>query len=81
MSDLPVEVTVLHTEGCASTPSTINLVNEVARAMDVSIRLLTVPVQSPEQATELRFLGSPTVLVDGLDVDPAARTRVDYGFM
>jgi hypothetical protein len=77
----PVDVTVLHTEGCASTPPTIDLVREVARGMDVCIHLLTVLVQSPRQATELRFLGSPTVQVDGLDVDPATRTRHEYGLM
>jgi len=28
----------------------------------------------------LRFLGSPTVLVDGVDIEPEARHRTDYSY-
>jgi hypothetical protein len=36
-------------------------------------------VESPEGAERERFLGSPTIRVDGEDVDPGAATRADYG--
>ena len=38
-------------------------------------------VQSLEEAVRLRFLGSPTVLIDGLDIDPTARDRTDYAMV
>jgi hypothetical protein len=75
----PVDVTVLYTEGCAGTPPTIDLIKDVAREMDVSIRLSEILVQSADQATELKFLGSPTVHVNGADIDPAARANTNYG--
>src|SRR2546427_4587434 len=36
-------------------------------------------VESPEAAEAEHFLGSPTVRVDGEDVDPGAGERTDYG--
>ena len=66
-----VDVTVFHTEGCAATPPTIDLIKDVAQEMDIPIHLSKVLIQSPEQASELKFLGSPTVQVNGLDIDPA----------
>ena len=36
-------------------------------------------VESAEAAREACFLGSPSVRIDGVDVEPAARTRTDFG--
>jgi len=38
-----------------------------------------VRIKTPAEAAARRFLGSPTVRVDGADVDPAARAATDYG--
>jgi hypothetical protein len=47
--------------------------------MGIQIRLRKALVDSAEQADETRFLGSPTVQVNGLDIDPAARKSGSYG--
>jgi hypothetical protein len=39
-----------------------------------------VLVTTQDQANELRFLGSPTVQVNGQDIDPAARPSTAFGF-
>jgi hypothetical protein len=36
-------------------------------------------IETAEAARAARFLGSPTVRVDGRDVDPTAEGRGDYG--
>ena len=77
----PVDVKVLFTENCTATPITIQLVQDIAQEMDIPILLQKVPVESSEEANLLKFLGSPTVQINGLDVDSAARTNTDYGFM
>lgn len=64
---------------CPATPATIQLVESVARGMDISIALESVLVDSPEQAQALAFLGSPTVQASGLDIEPEARSRTDFG--
>ena len=76
----PVDVQVLHTAGCPGTPPTIDLIETVAAEMGIKIRLRKIVIESQEQATEFRFLGSPTVRVNGLDIDPAARGNTSYGF-
>jgi hypothetical protein len=65
--------------GCPATPPTIRLVEEVARVLDVPIALEPVRVDTPEQAEALAFLGSPTVQVNGRDIEPEARDRRDFG--
>ena len=41
----------------------------------------TVEVDSPETAESRKFLGSPSVRVNGTDVEDAASTRDAYGLM
>lgn len=36
-------------------------------------------MESPEAAEAERFLGSPTLRVDGRDVEPGAESRTDFG--
>ena len=36
-------------------------------------------METPEQAEALAFLGSPTVQMEGRDIEPEARTRQDFG--
>ncbi|MBW0090068.1 hypothetical protein I4I73_14505 [Pseudonocardia sp. KRD-184] len=74
-----VSVTMLHTEGCPNAieylPWLRELVAGAGIAQPVRVRMIT----SPEQALGERFLGSPTVRVNGRDVDPSAGQRRDYG--
>jgi hypothetical protein len=48
--------------------------------MGIPIQLDQVLVTTQDQADELRFLGSPTVQINGQEVDPAARTATAFGF-
>ncbi|RLB58972.1 MAG: hypothetical protein DRI90_16040 [Deltaproteobacteria bacterium] len=73
------EIKVLVAPGCGSRDRTMAMVAEVAAQMAPSVQIVEVVVESPDQARELRFLGSPSVQVDGRDVEPAAQGRDDYG--
>ena len=74
----PIEVTVLYGADCAGIDPLIDLINELADQLHVQVSVKTVLVNSSERAITLRSLGSPTVQVDGLDVEPSARRRKDY---
>ena len=74
-----IDVTVQHTQGCAGTPPTLDLIKGVALEMNVAIHLREILVESHAQAAALKFLGSPTVQVNGLDIDPAARDNTSFG--
>jgi Thioredoxin domain len=75
-----LDVRVLYTEGCANTPQTVQRIRDVAQRMGIQIEVRQVQVTSQDQADECRFLGSPTVQIDGQDIDPAARTANAFGF-
>ncbi len=76
-----VRVTVLSTEGCASAPATVERIRETAAELGVAIVLEEVLVSTEEEAVARRFLGSPTVQVNGLDLDPSMREETKVGFV
>ena len=72
-NDKVVDVKVLSMKGCPATPPTIKLVKSVANEMNINIKLTVIVVQTSEQAQKDRFIGSPTVRINGSDIDPDAR--------
>jgi hypothetical protein len=61
-------------EGCPSFPETLALLEDVlaARGLDAEVELHEVTTDA--EAVELAFPGSPTIRVDGRDVDPIGAT-------
>jgi len=74
-----MRVTVLYMDGCAATPPTVALIRDVAAALGLPISLERVLIETSEHATATRFLGSPTVQVDGQDIEVAAQNALDFG--
>jgi len=74
-----LDVKVLSLKKCEATPPTIDLVKEVAGEMGIEMDFKHVIVETPEQARENRFIGSPTVQINGLDIEPSARESDQFG--
>jgi hypothetical protein len=74
-----MQVKVVSLEKCGATPPTIALVKETAREMGIAIDLKHLIVRTPEEAKEHRHIGSPTVLIEGRDIDPGARDIKQFG--
>ncbi len=74
-----VNVIVLYTVGCPHTNPAIEMLNQVADDINIPIELKTVQITTQTQAVEYRFLGSPTIQVNGLDIEPAARNAQLFG--
>ena len=72
-------VEVLVFEGCPNAAAAADRARAALRLVAVDAELDVVVVRSDEDAQRLRFLGSPSVRVDGTDVDVSARTRSDFG--
>jgi hypothetical protein len=72
-------IEMLRTEDCPNAgpylPRLRRLVADAGVTEPVRVRI----IDDPEQAQRERFLGSPTVRVDGRDIDPGADHRQDYG--
>lgn len=73
-----MRVEVLYFIGCPHYEPTVELVHEVIRTLRVRAELAEIEVTDNAQAQRLRFLGSPTVRVDGADIEPAAAGRTEY---
>jgi hypothetical protein len=77
----PRTVEVMFFDGCPN----VDLAVLHARAalasagLDGRVEIAITRIDDDLEAARKRFLGSPTVQVDGLDVDPDALTRDDYG--
>ncbi len=73
-----IRVSVLSTAGCANTPPTVRLIEDTAEELGLTIELVSTPIDSREQAEVHRFSGSPTVRIEGLDIDPTMRDCESY---
>jgi hypothetical protein len=73
-------VEILYFEGCPNHEPARALVERLARELRVEPEIELVQVPDPEAAVMLRFLGSPTVRVNGVDVEPGAEERRDFAF-
>lgn len=73
-----MKIEILYFGGCPNHKPAIELVHQVLREVGVSARVVEVNVPDAATAEAARFLGSPTIRVDGLDVEPGARTAREY---
>lgn len=72
-------VEILYFDGCPNHDALLPHLRALLAAHDITADLTTIPVNSEDDAHRLGFLGSPTVRINGTDVDPSASTRTDYG--
>ena len=73
-------VEILYFDGCPNHGPARALVERLTSELHVEPEIELVQVADPEAAATLRFLGSPTVRVDGVDVEPGAEERRDFAF-
>ena len=72
-------VEVLFFDGCPNVDIATSRAKEaIARAGAVA-EVHLVRIEGAADAVRRRFLGSPTIRVEGLDVDDASRARTDFG--
>jgi hypothetical protein len=76
---IPRRVEVLVFDGCPNVEATLERARAAVVATRAHAEVQLVQVESDEEAKRLRFLGSPTVRVDGVDVDGSAKLRDDFG--
>jgi hypothetical protein len=73
-----VIVEVLSFEGCPNGGPARVTVERLLASLGLEAEIREIDVPDPETAERLRFLGSPTVRVDGRDVEPGADLRRDF---
>jgi hypothetical protein len=73
-------VEIFYFDGCPNHEAARALVERVAAELRIEPEIDVVEVPDVEMAVQRRFLGSPTVRVDGRDVEPGAERRSDFVF-
>lgn len=74
------QVEILYFDGCPNREDACALVERVARELGVEPQVELIKVPDAQAAVAARFLGSPTVRVNGRDVEPGADERSDVAF-
>jgi hypothetical protein len=73
------KIEILVAPGCASRQQTEDLVAKLLAESAIKANAEVIMVSDAEQAAATRFLGSPSVRINGIDVEPEARERKEYG--
>ena len=76
-----MRIEVLYFDGCPNYKLAIGRVHEVLAEEGIAAKVLETNVGSASIAQDLRFQGSPSIRVNGLDVEPAARSAGDWGMI
>jgi hypothetical protein len=74
-----VKVQVLYFDGCPNHETLLPRLRDLLEQAQISSPVELVNVPDDAAAQSQRFLGSPTLRVDGRDVEPGAETRTDFG--
>jgi hypothetical protein len=75
----PMTVEMLHIDGCPNAADYLPRLRQLVACTGVPEPVQVRVVTGPDEAQRERFLGSPTVRVNGRDIDPTAGGRRDYG--
>ena len=76
-----MRIDVFYFEECPNHLPTVERINTILREEGCHAVLCEVLVADIETAQRVNFLGSPTVRVNGIDIEPTAHNRKDFGLM
>jgi hypothetical protein len=74
-----MRIELLYFDGCPNHEALLPRLRERLERTGVSTEIDLRKITDDDAAQRERFLGSPTVRVDGRDVEPEAERRTDYG--
>ena len=74
-----MKIELLYFDGCPSHEAFLPRLRKLLTAEGIEDPVEQRRVETLEAAAAERFLGSPTLRIDGGDVDPGAADRTDYG--
>jgi hypothetical protein len=71
-------IEVLHVEHCPNFPAALALVQRVRADLGLDAEIRTTMITDQASAERARFAGSPTVQVNGRDVEPGGDPAPEY---
>ena len=73
-----MKIELLYFEGCPSYQTALKYLEEIIKEQKLGVHVEMMKIESDEEALKNRFLGSPSVRVDGLDIEPGAQEREGF---
>ena len=71
-------IEILYFQGCPHYEPTLERVRDVVRAKGLDVDIHEVEVRNEAEAQSLRFVGSPTIRIDGVDIESSAEERTEF---
>jgi len=73
-----VKIELLYFEGCPYYQTALKYLEEIINEQKLGIQVDMVRIESDEQALRNKFVGSPTVRINGQDIEPGVRDLKDF---
>lgn len=73
-----MQVELFYFDGCPNYKYALKNLETVLKEFRVAGPVRLVRVETPEDALQHRFLGSPSIRVNGRDIEESAEARQDY---
>lgn len=74
-----MKVEFLYFDGCPNHKHAFDILKEVLEEGNLHAEICLVNVDSEDKAKELQFLGSPTIRINGFDVEKESRSLTGFG--
>lgn len=74
-----MKIEFLYFENCPGHIPTLSLLEQILLENDVTVSIDKIEVTSPELALQHRFLGSPSIRINGVDIEGPEEAS-EYGF-
>jgi len=68
-----MKIELLYFEGCPSYQPALKYLKEIIKENKLDVQVKMVKIASNEDALKSRFLGSPTIRINDLDIEPGAQ--------
>ena len=73
-----MRIEILYFAGCPNHRQAVDRVSTILRQEAPAADLVQVEIKDAAMAQAMRFLGSPSVRIDGRDIEPAARSSQTF---
>jgi hypothetical protein len=74
-----MNVRVIHIDGCNAMPPTLALIESITKELGLDVIVEKVLIKNVDEAKKNRLIGSPTVQINGLDIEPEVRNLEQFG--
>ena len=74
-----MKIEILYLDGCPHFPATVASVKRCLGQFGLIFPVIETRVTDQDMAVKVGFVGSPTIRINGLDIEPSARQRTLLG--